>query len=89
MSTHVVMLGKKRKQVVERIEEHYPKNCQRHFSVSPNTYLLKTEDTAEEVAEKLGIDGSRGRKGATGVVFALRHFYAGFGKTNLWEWLRL
>ncbi len=69
------------------VEEAYPTS----HRLSPTVYLIDSEQTAREVAVRLGIrpikDGEQPTLGEGGVVFSINGQYSGFGPKEVWDWL--
>lgn len=72
-------------EITGNLVENYPKPA--HRKLSKRTYLLRSNETTDSIAEKLGIDGETGEDGPTGIVFKLNAAYSGFERRGVWEWL--
>lgn len=59
-----------------------------HYRLSERFYLVRADTIAQQVADKIGLDGND-PDGPTGVVFRLNASNAGFDEGAVWDWLRL
>lgn len=78
-------LGGTPDEIAGNLKANYPKPD--HRKLSKRTYLVRSDETTDSIAEKLGIDGESGQDGPTGVVFKLNAAYSGFESRGVWEWL--
>ena len=85
MATFAVHLTGDAEVPASRIRDHYGEPD--HYKVSDRVYMVRADDLAQNVANKLGLDGSIA--GATGIVWKLNAAYGGIEKRELWEWLEL
>lgn len=85
MATFTVYLTGDVEVPASRIRENYGESD--HYKMSDRVYMVRADDLAQNVANKLGLDGST--PGATGVVWKLNAAYGGIEKRELWEWLEL
>ena len=87
MVLHAIILEKESSDVVERIEDEYPK-C---YPINSRCFLVRTDDLSSAVATKAGISGDEGVtvEGASGVVLKLNGAHSGFASSALWEWLAI
>lgn len=85
MPVFAVCLEKPNAEVERRIVEHFPEL--RSYKLTDNLFLVKGDLFSEDVAELVGITGSR-VEGAAGSVFKMSpSAYAGYYRNTLWEWL--
>lgn len=73
--------GERTEKPAKRLQQRYPD----HYRVSDRFYLVCSDGTAQDVADRIGIGGED--QSETGVVFELKRFYAGFERRALWDWL--
>lgn len=73
--------------VRDRVRDQYPED--RSFELSRDLYLVRSDSTADSVAQNLGIKGDDQIEGAAGVVFKLNRYYSGFYLPTVWDWLSL
>ncbi len=66
--------------IVEKVKDKYEVNYQ-HKTVA---ILIKSTDTAQQVAEKIGF-GEETK--ITGVVLKLNSSFSGYTERALWDWL--
>lgn len=64
-----------------RLKVAYP-SC---YELSNTSFLVRTSDLAETVAQTVGIKGDK--RVVNGVVFRLNSIYAGHTSRVLWDWL--
>ena len=84
MSIFAVILDKANPQAETRIQERYP-DCHK---LGDTTFLVSSDDIAEQVAQAVGIKGEENERIQSGAVFRLNHSYAGFTSRALWDWLQ-
>ena len=79
MFVFAVVLTEPTEETKRRKQSHYPD----YHELTPNVFLVSSEEFAKEVKAKIGI----GADGADGVVFRLNHAYSGYTSRDTWEWL--
>lgn len=73
--------------VRDRVHERYPED--QSLELSRQLYLVRSDATADSVAQNLGIKGEKQINGARGVVLKLNRYYSGFYLPTVWDWLSL
>ena len=80
-ATYVILSDGPNETLGRTVAAKYPD----HFDLSPDQWLVSTDDTTLEISENLGVQGGdRGRA----VVFRV-DAYNGRHRQGLWEWLQL
>ena len=84
MAIYLVMAMKETQapEMASQVERVFPEDS--HYVVAPDKWFVSTEiSTARQVAEKLGIIGS---KSVSGIVVSVGG-YSGRAQPDVWEWL--
>ena len=84
MAAYAVFDIANRDLVLQKVEEHYPDD---HFDPGRGAiFISSANDSALQVATKLGLSKQAGPTWTSGVVVAIQSYW-GHYNPNLWTWL--
>ncbi len=71
--------------VMKQLDEHYPDH--HVYNSQKGLVFVRTNDIAEEIANKLNINGPN-ESSYLGAVFKMNSDYSGFTSRGIWQWLK-
>jgi len=84
MAVFLVVIDEPSEEIESRIRKHYP-DCYAYHT-DKHLFLIRSEKTTTGViCENLGIENDD--TVVSGAVFRMNSAYAGYTKSDLWEWL--
>lgn len=83
MTTFAVYLRTGSDLAAQRIQSEYPDDS---LNLSHDLWLVSSEETSQEVAERLQIRSEERNPATSGIVFRVEN-WSGFADKSVWEWL--
>ena len=77
----LVLFSEEKESAQIQLTGEYPS----HYQLNPTTFVIRTQHLADQVAKNVGIKGPD--RFISGVVFRLNHVYAGYYRSELWDWM--
>jgi len=91
MKTYLVLLFEPNDKIFAEIKRQFPDS--REFRISDTIYVVKSDKTASQITEDIGLDGNPKYKLPTandspcGIVVRWSNIYYGYASEEFWDWV--